>query len=94
MATSASDGASSSAMMESSHLVRQALGSLKGAQRRILELAFYEGLTMREISEKTGESFDSVRHNYYRGIEKLRSLLCEHPKPSLGSGERVPNVGP
>jgi RNA polymerase sigma-70 factor, ECF subfamily len=94
MATSASDGASSSAMMESSHLVRQALGSLKGAQRRILELAFYEGLTMREISEKTGESFDSVRHNYYRGIEKLRSLLCEHPKPSLGSGERVPHVGP
>jgi len=69
----------SQAAVESSHLVKEALGSLNGAQRNVLELAFYEGLTMREISEKTGESFDSARHNYYRGLEKLRALLARGP---------------
>lgn len=82
------------AKVESAHLVQKALGSLKSTQRTILELAFYEGLTMREISEKTGESFDSVRHNYYRGLEKLRLLLCERPDSPLGEGERVPHVEP
>jgi RNA polymerase sigma-70 factor, ECF subfamily len=45
--------AESYSAMESSHLVKEALGSLNGAQRKVLELAFYEGLTMREIAEKT-----------------------------------------
>jgi RNA polymerase sigma-70 factor, ECF subfamily len=78
--------------MESSHLVQEALRSLNSTQRRILELAFYEGLTMREISEKTGESFDSVRHIYYRCLEKLRSLLCAQTESSLESGEQVPDA--
>jgi len=78
--------------IESSHLVRQALKSLNGTQRQILQLAFYEGLTMREISERTGKSFDSVRHNYYRCLEKLRCLLCERHEISETNGERVPDV--
>ncbi len=82
------------AAMESSHLAEQALSSLNSTQRKILELAFYEGLTMREISAKTGESFDSVRHNYYRGLEKLRSLLCERPDSGLAHGEGVPHAEP
>lgn len=83
------------AAMESSHLVKEALGSLSGVQRKVLEFAFYEGLTMREIAEKTGESFDSVRHNYYRGLEKLRSLLCrewESAADPSSPGERVPDA--
>jgi RNA polymerase sigma-70 factor, ECF subfamily len=89
--------ARSRAPVESSHLVKEALGSLNGVQRNVLELAFYEGLTMREISEKTGESFDSVRHNYYRGLEKLRTLLCSEREPGLepsSPGERVPHAKP
>ena len=83
--------------MESSHLVKQALASLNVVQRKVLELAFYEGLTMREISERTGESFDSVRHNYYRGLEKLRTLLCHERGAGIESaspGERVPHAKP
>jgi RNA polymerase sigma-70 factor, ECF subfamily len=83
--------------MESSHLVKEALGSLNVPQRKVLELAFYEGLTMREIAEKTGESFDSVRHNYYRGLEKLRTLLCSERESALNPsspGERVPHAKP
>jgi RNA polymerase sigma-70 factor (ECF subfamily) len=89
--------AQSHSAMESSHLVKEALGSLNGAQRKVLELAFYEGLTMKEIAEKTGDSFDSVRHNYYRGLEKLRTLLCCKRDAGLdpsSPGERVPHAKP
>jgi RNA polymerase sigma-70 factor, ECF subfamily len=64
-------------VQESARLVQQALGHLTKMQRKILEMAFYEGLTMREIAQRTGESFFSVRHFYYRGLEKLRSMLCD-----------------
>jgi RNA polymerase sigma-70 factor (ECF subfamily) len=86
--------AASHSVMESSHLVKEALASLTGSQRNVLELAFYEGLTMREISVRTGESFDSVRHNYYRGLEKLRTLLCceRESGRELSPGERVPHA--
>jgi RNA polymerase sigma-70 factor (ECF subfamily) len=89
--------APSHSAMESSHLVKEALGSLNGAHRKVLELAFFEGLTMREIAEKTGDSFDSVRHNYYRGLEKLRTLLCCERESALdpsSPGKRVPHAKP
>lgn len=63
-------------MLDSARLVQQALGRLTKTQKRTLQLAFFEGLTMHEIAERTGESFANVRHHYYRGLEKLRSLLC------------------
>jgi RNA polymerase sigma-70 factor, ECF subfamily len=72
-------------VFEAGRLVQQALARLGKGQRAILEMAFYEGLTMREIAAKTGDSFDSVRHHYYRGLEKLRCLLCDSPKAREGS---------
>jgi RNA polymerase sigma-70 factor (ECF subfamily) len=86
----------SHAAAESSYLVKEALGSLNRAQQQVLELAFYEGLTMREISVRMGESFDAVRHNYYRGLEKLRKLLCRERESAIESspGEQVPHAKP
>jgi len=81
----------------SSRTVEQALRHLNKLQRKTLEMAFYEGLTMHEIAESTGESFDSVRHYYYRGLEKLRSILCEGSDPRLklsSSEKRIPHVQP
>lgn len=63
-------------ILESGRLVQEALEQLSGVQSEIVKLAFYEGLTMREIAARTGDSFGSVRHHYYRGLEKLRSVLC------------------
>src|ERR1700682_2807644 len=63
-------------VFESDRLVQEALGHLNVKQREILELAFYEGLSMREVAQRTGESFDSVRHHFYRAIGKLRSIYC------------------
>jgi RNA polymerase sigma-70 factor, ECF subfamily len=81
---------------ESARLVEQALDRLSKLQRTTLEMAFFEGLTMREIARKTGESYGSVRHCYYRGLEKLRSLLCEQAHPSEPNGARreVPDAQP
>ena len=61
--------------VESARLVQQALNQLSGRQRQTLELAFYDGLTMHEIAERTGESYVNTRHHYYRGLEKLRVVL-------------------
>jgi len=57
-----------------SHL-RGALQTLAGDQRTTLELHFFQGLTMNEISEHTGMSAVNVRHHYYRGLERLRSQM-------------------
>jgi RNA polymerase sigma-70 factor (ECF subfamily) len=73
------------AALDSARAVQQALAYLNKVQRRTLELAFYEGLTMHEIAERTGESFDTVRHHYYRGLEKLRSTLCSASESRLKS---------
>ena len=66
--------------LECSRAMKQALGRLTKIQSDTLELAFYEGLTMHEIAEATGETFDATRHHYYRGLEKLRLVLCEAPR--------------
>lgn len=75
--------------VESARLVQEALSRLNKIQRSILELVFYQGLTMREVAQSRAESFDSVRHQYYRGLEKLRSILCD----TASDGEEAPVHG-
>lgn len=57
-------------------LVEEVLKLIQPRQRRVIELTYYEGLTAEQASEVTGESVRVVRHNLYRGLEKLRSVLC------------------
>lgn len=61
--------------VETGILLRQLLETLKPAQRRAIELIHYQGLTAEEAALRTGASVRSVRHNLYRGLEKLRKLL-------------------
>jgi RNA polymerase sigma-70 factor (ECF subfamily) len=63
------------ASQEVQRLVRQSLETLNPMQRKILQLAYFEGLTLKEIAEETGESFGNVRHHYYRGLAKLRAFI-------------------
>jgi RNA polymerase sigma-70 factor (ECF subfamily) len=60
---------------ETKALVRQSMSALSDMQRSVIEMTCYEGLSMHEIAERTGESFVNVRHHYYRGLRKLRSLI-------------------
>jgi len=57
-------------------LLEQLLKTIQPRQRRAIELTYYAGLTAEEASQVTGESVRVVRHNLYRGLERLRSVLC------------------
>jgi RNA polymerase sigma-70 factor (ECF subfamily) len=71
---------------ETAVLTGEALAMLQPRQRRTIELVYYEGLTAEEVAMRTGETVRVVRHNLYRGLEKLRKILCS---PSLaGSGKK------
>ena len=59
------------ARLDFGHL-RCALEELTTIQRRTLELFYFEGLELREISERLREPFGNVRHHFYRGLERLR----------------------
>lgn len=56
-------------------LLEAGLLLLSPSQRCTIELVHFEGRTIREISELTGESLATTRNNYYRGIKQLRTYL-------------------
>lgn len=62
-------------VQEAAHLVEEALKTLNEPVRRIIQMAFFEGMTLREVSERTQQSFNSVRNHYYRGLAHLRTHL-------------------
>jgi RNA polymerase sigma-70 factor (ECF subfamily) len=74
---------------ELKHLLQQGLKTLNGPQRHVVELASYDGLSMREIADKTGDTLSNVRHHYYRGLQKLRSFVGQSPekRKTAGSNE-------
>ena len=75
---------------ENNILVEQVLKTLQTRQRRTIELIYYEGLTSDEVSVRTGESVRVVRHNLYRGLEKLRKAFSTRRESGLSSkGESV-----
>jgi RNA polymerase sigma-70 factor, ECF subfamily len=52
--------------------LEKAFGQLPEIQRATLELFYFEGLDLREISEKLNEPLGNTRHHFYRGLERLR----------------------
>jgi len=57
--------------LDFSHLL-SAFEDLTPLQRQTLELFYFQGLELREISERLQEPFGNVRHHFYRGLERLR----------------------
>lgn len=57
--------------------VARALGSLSQEQRRMIALAFFEGLSHPEIAARTGMALGTVKSHIRRGLQALRSVLGE-----------------
>jgi len=52
--------------------LEKAFTELPETQRTTLELFYFEGLDLREISEQRNEPLGNTRHHFYRGLERLR----------------------
>jgi len=61
--------------VETRGLVRSALNALPESQRRVVELAFFEGLTQSEIAGRLGEPLGTVKTRARLGLERLKSLI-------------------
>jgi RNA polymerase sigma-70 factor, ECF subfamily len=69
---------------ETKELVRQSRAALSKVQKSVIEMVCYEGLSMREIADRTGNSYANVRHHYYRGLQRMRSFISgEADKESI-----------
>jgi RNA polymerase sigma-70 factor (ECF subfamily) len=69
--------------VETAFAVRDALSALPSAQKHLIELAYFEGLTHSELAEQTGESLGTVKSRIRLGLKKLRDVLGNLNKVNL-----------
>ncbi len=73
-----SEGASildSISLQETSGQVRAALEHIPSAQRQVLEMAYYDGLSQSEITKRLDIPLGTVKSRSRQGLLKLRQLL-------------------
>jgi RNA polymerase sigma-70 factor (ECF subfamily) len=67
---------------ETSAIVRKSLADLPAPQRRVIELAYFGGLSQSEIAAQLSEPLGTVKTRMRAGMEKLRQAL----RPVLEAG--------
>jgi RNA polymerase sigma-70 factor (ECF subfamily) len=73
----ASDASADTLHSEQREIVKRALAELPEEQRRVLLLAYFEGLTQAEIAALLATPLGTVKTRMRAGMKKLRELLKE-----------------
>ena len=61
---------------EKGQILRTAVAQLSPQQRKVIELAFFQGLTQSEIADQLGEPLGTIKARARRGLMKLKELLA------------------
>ena len=64
---------------EKNQILRDAVQRLSPEQRKVIELAFFGGLTKNEVANRLGEPLGTVKARARRGLMKLKELLGTKP---------------
>lgn len=60
---------------DTTEIFQRALAALPEAQREAIQLAFYRGLSQREIAARTGTPLGTIKTRLELGLRKLRSSI-------------------
>jgi RNA polymerase sigma-70 factor (ECF subfamily) len=58
-------------------MIEKGLASLTERERNTINMAYFEGMLLKEIADQLNEPLANVRNHYYRGLKKLREFLQE-----------------
>src|SRR4029077_18629489 len=76
---------------EAAAWVAHILGSLTPSQRRVLELRFLHGYSLREVADEMGQSVGSIKVMQLRALRMAASI--GHPEEVVGSDREARMAG-
>lgn len=71
-------------LSDARHVLQTAVVALSPDQREVIELAYFEGLTQKQIAERIDSPLGTVKARIRRGVERLRVSINDRLKGEGG----------